>query len=134
MSQSSDSSSSSSAGTPPLSITIAGLAAKLGMAKSDQHPVILDVRRAPAFEAASHTISGALRIAPDALAAAIPHLSRARPVIACCVHGHEVSQNAARALIDAGIDASFLEGGITAWSEAGQAVMPKPAPWQADAQ
>ena len=120
---------SNTAPLPP-AISCAALAATLQTAAGDARPLILDVRRAPAFDAAAHTIDGALRIAPDALAAAIPHLPRGRPVIACCVHGHEVSQSAARALIDAGFDAQFLEGGITAWSEAGLAVMPKPVPWQ----
>ena len=40
-----------------------------------------------------------------------------RPVVVYCVHGHEVGQNAAKALRAAGIDATYLEGGIAAWLE-----------------
>jgi hypothetical protein len=32
-----------------------------------------------------------------------------------CVHGHEVSQNTAKALLAQGISASFLDGGIEHW-------------------
>jgi rhodanese-related sulfurtransferase len=41
-----------------------------------------------------------------------------------CVHGHEVSQNAARTLRDAGFDVTVLEGGFEAWREAGFDVAP----------
>jgi hypothetical protein len=40
-------------------------------------------------------------------------------VVAYCVHGHEVSQNAAAALAAAGLTAHWLDGGITAWRENG---------------
>jgi hypothetical protein len=44
-----------------------------------------------------------------------------------CVHGHEVSQNAAKALRDAGFNACFLDGGIEeGWKGNGGAVARKP--------
>src|SRR5205814_10684183 len=44
-----------------------------------------------------------------------------------CVHGHEVSQNAARALAQSGIPARYLEGGIEeGWKAKGAPLDRKP--------
>jgi len=40
-----------------------------------------------------------------------------RPIVVYCVHGNEVSQEVAAALIAAGIDAVCLDGGIVGWIE-----------------
>ncbi len=88
-------------------------------------PVLIDVRRLPAFEAAPRMIAGALRIAPDELPAQLETLPGGRRLVAYCVHGHEVSRNAARVLLDAGHDAAYLEGGIEAWLAAGLPTMAK---------
>lgn len=106
-------------------ITAAQLAARLG---NSDAPLILDVRKAPAFDAGERMIAGALRVAPDALAAALPTLpalSRAREVVTYCVHGHQVSQGAAQQLREAGFSARFLEGGIEHWQQDGLPVMDK---------
>jgi rhodanese-related sulfurtransferase len=80
-------------------------------------PVIVDVRREPAFAADERMLPGALRrLPPDEVGRDLP---RGRPVVVYCVHGHEVGQNAAAALAAAGWEASYLEGGIEAWKEAG---------------
>ena len=39
-------------------------------------------------------------------------LPKGRPLVAYCVHGHEVSQGVAKALNEAGIRAAIIEGGI----------------------
>ena len=50
-----------------------------------------------------------------------------RPVVVYCVHGHEVSQNAAKALRELGMAAQFLDGGLEeGWKAAGGKVMGKP--------
>ena len=100
------------------------VADRLGRAAS---PLIFDVRKAPAFDAASRVISGAMRFLPDHVAEVIPQLNRKRSVVVYCVHGHEVSQGAARALRADGIDASVLEGGLAAWEKAGLPTMAKVA-------
>jgi hypothetical protein len=46
-------------------------------------------------------------------------LPAGRPVVAYCVHGHEVSQGVAARLQQAGIKATYLDGGIAAWKETG---------------
>ena len=103
-------------------VSPADLASRLGRADA---PLVLDVRRAAAYDVAPRVIAGALRVAPDALSGALGAFPRGRSVVTYCVHGHEVSQNAARTLIEAGVDATFLEGGITAWQAAGLPAMAK---------
>src|SRR5437763_5783654 len=45
------------------------------------------------------------------------NLPTGRWVVAYCVYGQEVSQNVATALRAAGVEASYLEGGISNWKE-----------------
>ena len=98
------------------------LAERLGRAGS---PLIFDVRKAPAFDTGRRVIAGATRVLPEQVCAAASKLDRKRAVLVYCVHGHEVSQGAARTLREGGIDASYLEGGIGAWEEAGLPTMAK---------
>ena len=98
----------------PRSISATELSARLG--RSDA-PIFVDVRKAPAFDGARRVIAGALRIAPDEVEAGSTKLPGNREIVAYCVHGHEVSQTAARSLCAAGFNAAFLEGGFTHWEE-----------------
>jgi rhodanese-related sulfurtransferase len=93
------------------SISSNDLYARLGTAAA---PLLLDVRRQAAFDADDRLIVGALRLAPED----VERGRKDRPVVAYCVHGHEVSQDAADALRKAGVEASYLEGGIAGWTEA----------------
>jgi rhodanese-related sulfurtransferase len=106
------------------SITATDLAARLG---SPHWPVVLDVRRAPAYEKDDATLPAALRCPPDEVAAFAASLAPGAGVICCCVHGHEVSQGAAGALRTRGFDASYLAGGIEHWREAGLPLLRKHA-------
>ena len=90
-------------------------------------PVVIDVRREPAFMAAGEMISGALRRDPERVGAWAKSLPAASSVVVYCVHGHEVSQNAAVALAAAGLQASYLEGGLEeGWKAAGGPLDRKP--------
>jgi rhodanese-related sulfurtransferase len=92
-----------------------------------QPPLVIDVRRAPAYRSATEVIDGALRRDPAAVADWSRTLPRAREVVVYCVHGHEVSQNAAKALRDAGFNARFLDGGIEeGWKASGGPLAHKP--------
>jgi len=82
-------------------------------------PTIIDARRAAAFDADDRMIVAARRLPPEDVGAWGRDLPKGRPVVIYCVHGHEVSQQAAAALRGAGIDASYLERGITGWAELG---------------
>lgn len=71
--------------------------------------------------------AGALRRDPGAVAGWAKTLPRAASIVTYCVHGHEVSQNAAKALREIGISARFLEGGLEeGWKAAGGGVVSKP--------
>lgn len=67
-------------------------------------PFILDVRRDERFRASEHRLASALR--------ALPPGEATRDVVVYCVHGHELSQQAAQQLRAAGRRAWALEGGI----------------------
>ena len=104
------------------SLSVAQLAACMGRAAA---PLVIDVRRAAAFDAGAAVIAGALRLLPDELEASLAALSRDRDIVVYCVHGHQVSQGAARTLIAAGFNAAFLAGGISEWEEANHPLMNK---------
>ena len=82
---------------------------------SSHRPLLVDVRRKPAFRDAGETIAGALRRDPEGVADWMKTLPRSASVVVYCVHGHEVSQNVAKALQQHGIEARYLEGGIEDW-------------------
>jgi rhodanese-related sulfurtransferase len=106
------------------SVTATELKAALG---GKQPPLVIDVRRPPAFRAAPDMAAGALRRDPSAIAAWAKTLPRAASIVTYCVHGHEVSQNAAKALREAGISARYLEGGLEeGWKASGGALVGKP--------
>lgn len=93
---------------------------------SNAAPLLIDVRRQPAFLDASTMIDGALRRDPGRTAQWAEALPSAFEVVVYCVHGHEVSQGAARTLREMGFRARYLEGGISQWQEMGGGVASKP--------
>ncbi|HKC45409.1 MAG TPA: chromate resistance protein ChrB domain-containing protein [Burkholderiales bacterium] len=93
---------------------------------SDRAPLVIDVRREAAFRAAPTMIAGALRRDPESVARWAPELPVASSVVVYCVHGHEVSQNAAAELVKLGIRARYLEGGFAAWAESDFPLARKP--------
>jgi rhodanese-related sulfurtransferase len=97
------------------SISPSDLYRRLGTASA---PVVIDVRRAAAFEAADSLIASAGHRTPDNVEQWGRDLPSGRPVVAYCVHGHEVSQGVTAALRAAGVDAVYLEGGVAAWTGA----------------
>jgi len=87
--------------------------------RTGRPPLVIDVRKPPAYLAATDMIRGALRRDPAAVADWGPALPKGSDVVVYCVHGHEVSQGVAKAL-----GARYLEGGIERWRDER---MPKPA-------
>jgi rhodanese-related sulfurtransferase len=85
---------------------------------------LLDVRRRPAFEADPRLITGAVWKDPDQAVIWTHELNPDQPVIAYCVHGHEVSRGVVERLRALGIEAALLNGGIEAWKAAGGPVTP----------
>lgn len=89
--------------------------------------VVLDVRRAPVFAQADAVIPGASWRDPAEVAQWAHELVPGQRVVVYCVHGHEVSQNTARSLRAAGIDADFLQHGFEGWKAAGRPLSTKAA-------
>jgi rhodanese-related sulfurtransferase len=84
-------------------------------------PTLVDVRRQPAFAADPAVIPRAIRRAPEDIGEWARELEPWRPVVVYCVHGHEVSQNAAASLRAHGFTAQALDGGIEGWRAYGGA-------------
>lgn len=91
-------------------------------------PTLIDVRRMAAFELAPRVIPGALRRVPDDIGGWLPGLEPWRRVVVYCVHGHEVSRNAAATLRSAGFSAHILAGGLEGWTAQGRGTVPYVAP------
>jgi len=96
---------------------------------SPNAPLLLDVRRDAAFQADDRMIVAGVRPAADLTEFAAAHAA-GRLVVTYCVHGHEVSQDAARRLREAGRDAGHLEGGIEAWKAAGLPTFRRRPEWR----
>jgi rhodanese-related sulfurtransferase len=88
---------------------------------SGRPPLVIDVRKQPAFLDAPDLIRGALRRDPSRIADWAKSLPAEADVVVYCVHGHEVSQNSAKAL-----GSRYLEGGIEAWRAGGGELFGKP--------
>ncbi|GAB3482382.1 chromate resistance protein ChrB domain-containing protein [Polaromonas eurypsychrophila] len=89
-------------------ITAEELAARMGRADA---PLLLDVRREGKFAESPLMLAGARRCAPEDMAA-LAATGPAREVVVYCVHGHNVSADAATLLRAAGWNARFLAGGF----------------------
>jgi rhodanese-related sulfurtransferase len=100
------------------SVSAASLRSSLASARP---PLVIDVRKGPTFLSAPDLIRGALRRDPLRVADWAKTLPGEAQVVVYCVHGHEVSQNTAKAL-----GARYLEGGIEAWRAGGGELSAKP--------
>ncbi len=98
------------------SISPHDLYVRLGSGKA---PIVVDVRRDADFVNSSRLLSAAVHRSPDHLEQWRRDLPAGREVVTYCLHGDHVSQGVAIALRAMGVDASFLEGGIAAWTERG---------------
>lgn len=98
-------------------------AALSGLVAGGAKFALLDVRRRPARDADPGLIPGAVWRDPEQVGTWAAGLDQTQPVIAYCVHGHEVSRGVVGHLRALGIDAALLEGGIEAWKDAGGPVI-----------
>jgi rhodanese-related sulfurtransferase len=97
-----------------MSVSPQELYSRLGTAAA---PVLVDVRRAEAFCADQAVIIGAIHQQPESVSDWRADLPKNREVVVYCVYGHDVSQGVAKVLQNAGIKATYLEGGIAGWKE-----------------
>ena len=96
---------------------------KLG---STHAPLVIDVRRRPAFLESPVVLAGALRRDPADVDSWRKSLPAASEIVVYCVHGGEVSQAVAASLNAAGMKAHLLEDGIEGWAAAGAPLDSKP--------
>ena len=78
-------------------------------------PILVDVRRQDAFGNDDRLIIGALRRPPEEVERWRAEFSASRPIVAYCNHGREISQGVTEALRRAGVEAVYLDGGISGW-------------------
>jgi rhodanese-related sulfurtransferase len=91
-------------------------------------PIVIDARRRAAFMASGEMIGGALRRDPEQVGEWAKSLPAAANVVVYCIYGHEVGKRTAAALVEAGIRATYLEGGLEeGWKPAQGVVDRKPA-------
>ena len=81
-------------------------------------PAIVDVCIDDDFAADPRLIPGAFRWPFTDIDALAPRLAR-RPTVVVCQKGLKLSQGAAACLRAAGVDATWLAGGMVGWAEAG---------------
>jgi len=89
--------------------------------------VVVDVRRAGAFEQAETMLPQARWLDPAAVGQWAAELPKDRAFVVYCVYGHEVGRATALRMRSAGLDARYLRGGIDGWQSAGRPVQRKPA-------
>jgi rhodanese-related sulfurtransferase len=86
---------------------------------------LVDVRRRDAYQQSPHLLPGALwRDAANVTSWKVD-FDPARPLVAACKAGHEMSQSAVAQLRADGIDARVLDGGYEGWEKAGLPLVAK---------
>jgi Fe-Mn family superoxide dismutase len=95
----------------------------MSLMKALRPPVVVDVRKRPAFEADPAMLRGAVWRDPHAVERWAAELPSDCSIIVYCVHGHEVSRGVRDALRRRGVMAGIIEGGIEGWRAAGGAVL-----------
>jgi superoxide dismutase, Fe-Mn family len=96
----------------------------MSLLKTPSPPVVIDVRKRPAFEADPAMLPGAVWRDPQSVERWATELPSGRSIVAYCVHGHEVSRGVRDALRRRGVMAGIIEGGIEGWRAAGGPVVP----------
>lgn len=113
-------------GSSTLAISPADLIRLIGGADA---PVIVDVRRRPAYDADDRVLPAAVWRDHQAVDAWRAEAPAGMPVVVYCVHGHQVSQTAASRLHLAGVNARYLAGGIDGWRAAGGPLVARRPDW-----
>jgi rhodanese-related sulfurtransferase len=98
----------------PHPISAGELYARLGTAAA---PVVVDVRREDIYRSENELIVGAFHRPPESAERWLKDLPPGKPIVAYCVHGHELSQGVVTSLSQAGIKAAYLDGGYAGWKE-----------------
>ena len=95
------------------------ISAHEALARRSAGAVLIDLRKPPARAADGRTVQGAEIRDPFAFGHDDPLMADDRPLVAFCVHGHEVSQFGCALLMVHGRDAVYVRGGFEALVAAG---------------
>jgi len=92
------------------------------------HPdlLVIDARLDADAKMVPFRLKGAQRMPPERVAEAVRNLPKGRKALVYCAWGFEIGGNCATALIDSGIDAVAIAGGIGAWRANGFTTEPIP--------
>jgi Fe-Mn family superoxide dismutase len=91
---------------------------------------IVDARQRDHMSRHSDLMAGATWRDPDRVKEWIVELTPDKPVAVYCAYGFDVGRNVAKTLIERGLDARFIRGGVSAWYAAGGARALKPTAGQ----
>ena len=97
-----------------------------GMLDRDEDFTLVDVCLAEDLPRRNDMLPGARFLQPEAIDEWAKDLPRAKPVVAYCVYGFQVSGEATAELRRRGLDARALAGGIAAWHAMGGPTVPLP--------
>ncbi len=86
---------------------------------------VIDVRRKDDYAADNSAIPGATWFDPANIDRWCDTMPTDKELILYCVRGGAVSNSVVDTLQAKGVKARFIEGGISAWKEAGGSVVPK---------
>ncbi len=86
---------------------------------------VIDVRRKDDYAADSSAIPGATWFDPANIDGWCDTMPKDKELVLYCVRGGAVSNSVVDTLQAKGVNARFIEGGISAWKEAGGSVVPK---------
>jgi Fe-Mn family superoxide dismutase len=87
---------------------------------------IIDARQRDHMSRDADLMAGAIWRDPDHVEEWIAELTPGKPVAVYCSYGFDVGCNVAKTLIERGVDARFLRGGLAAWYASGGARALKP--------
>ncbi len=86
---------------------------------------VIDVRRKDDYAADNSAIPGASWFDPANIDRWCDTMPKDKELVLYCVRGGAVSNSVVDTLQAKGVKARFIEGGISAWKEAGGSVVPK---------
>ena len=97
---------------------------KVAAILNDLKPMtLLDVRRAPDVDADPVSIPGAVWRDPNKVDEWAGEIPKDRPLVVYCVRGGSVSNAVLDTLLEKGVSAQFIEGGLAAWKASGKKVV-----------
>jgi len=87
-------------------------------------PVVLDVCLVDDLPTRHDQLTGAVCVKSHEVAQSLSALSKDKPIVAYCMYGFQVSENAVKELRALGFDAHRLAGGISGWRAMGGLTVP----------